>query len=81
MPLWLFTQFTLQTLRKDGYVSLYLHPWEFTDISSYPIPAYTKRQAGKKLEDKLHALIRTLQKHGEFITMQQFKNIQSSNIL
>jgi hypothetical protein len=81
MPLWLFTQFTLQTLHKDGYVSLYLHPWEFTDISSYPIPAYTKRHAGKKLEDKLHTLIRTLQKHGEFITMQQFKNIQSSNIL
>lgn len=72
MPLSLFIQLTLQTLLKDRYVSLYLHPWEFTDIAKYPIPNYIKKHSGKRLEDKLHQLIEVLQQEGSFITMQQF---------
>ncbi|MDE3125872.1 MAG: DUF3473 domain-containing protein [Bacteroidota bacterium] len=72
MPLSIFLHFTLQTLRKDGYVSLYLHPWELTDISKYKIPNYTKRHSGNQLSDKLHECIMALKQEGNFITIQQF---------
>ncbi|RTL56915.1 MAG: DUF3473 domain-containing protein [Sphingobacteriales bacterium] len=72
MPLSLFVKFTLQTLRQDGYVSLYLHPWEFTELSNYQIPNYTKRYSGKRLEYRLHQFIEAMKQEGQFITMQQF---------
>ena len=37
MPYALFLKLTLQTLRKDGYVCLYFHPWEFIDLANYKI--------------------------------------------
>ncbi|MDE3144129.1 MAG: polysaccharide deacetylase family protein, partial [Bacteroidota bacterium] len=35
LPYFIFKQLAIQTLRKDGYLCLYFHPWEFTGINEY----------------------------------------------
>ncbi|BAV04849.1 Polysaccharide deacetylase [Filimonas lacunae] len=76
MPYSLFKNLTLQTLRHDGYINLYVHPWEFTDISPYRIPGYAKRWSGDILCERLLRLIKDLLPHGEFITTCNLPAIQ-----
>lgn len=71
MPYQLFKTLCLQTLRKDGYICLYFHPWEFTDIKGFGLPAYTRRWCGKTLVDRLMLLISDLKKEGDFIPINQ----------
>jgi peptidoglycan/xylan/chitin deacetylase (PgdA/CDA1 family) len=71
-PFWLFKKLCFQSLKKDGYLSLYFHPWEFTDISNYNMPGYTKKPNGEKLLKKLEKLIETLAPHTTFITMHNY---------
>ena len=59
-------------LKKDGYLSLYFHPWEFVDVTGYGLPAYTTKYAGHQLLDRLYMLLEDLKPHGNFSTMQQF---------
>lgn len=61
-----------QALKKDGYVCLYFHPWEFINLDDYKIPGYTKRMAGKSLQERLAKFIRDLKLQGEFISMQKY---------
>ena len=42
----LATQLTLET---DSYLNSYFHPWEFTDISQFKLPAYVKKDSGSKM--------------------------------
>ena len=73
MPYYLFKNLAIQTLKKDGYICLYFHPWEFTDaIANTALPAYTKRWCGKVLTNRLNKLISDLKREGEFITMNDF---------
>jgi len=75
MPYFLFKSLVIQTLKKDGYVCLYCHPWEFSDaIATTALPSYTKRWSGKVLTDRLYRLVNDLKKEGDFISIQQFLN-------
>ncbi|THU41771.1 DUF3473 domain-containing protein [Niastella caeni] len=71
MPYSLFKYLTIQALKKDGYVCLYFHPWEFTDIWEFEIPGYAKRWSGEKLQHRLYRLIKDLKVEGELTTMWQ----------
>lgn len=71
-PYPIYKMLALQTLKKDGYLSLYFHPWEFTDISHIKIPSYTKHHSGIQLLDRLHNFIADLKKEGEFCSMHSF---------
>lgn len=71
-PYAVFKMLTQQTLKKDGYVCLYFHPWEFTDIEQYGLPAYTRKDCKEILLNKLNRLITDLSKEGEFITINSF---------
>jgi peptidoglycan/xylan/chitin deacetylase (PgdA/CDA1 family) len=68
-PYSIYKMLALQTLKTDGCLSLYFHPWEFTDISHIKIPQYTKRYSGSRLLDRLDKLITDLKKEGEFCTV------------
>lgn len=62
-----------QTLQSDGFLNLYVHPWEFTDLAAYDkIPAYVRRHSHGELLDRVEALLRYLKPQGEFRTMQEF---------
>jgi peptidoglycan/xylan/chitin deacetylase (PgdA/CDA1 family) len=71
-PYHFYLNLVKRSLKKDGYVCLYFHPWEFIDLSNYKIPAYTKKLAGEKLQKRLKKLIADLQPYGEFISMQKY---------
>jgi peptidoglycan/xylan/chitin deacetylase (PgdA/CDA1 family) len=71
MPYSTFKYLCIQTLKKDGYLCLYFHPWEFTDIWEFDIPGYAKRWSGEKLQQRLYRLIKDLKAEGDFTTMWQ----------
>ncbi len=74
MPWQVFKYLALQTLKKDGYLCLYFHPWEFTDINHYQLPMFTRRWCNEALLERLHKTIHYLQKEGEFISMHTYIN-------
>lgn len=71
-PFALFKQLAIRTLKKDGYLSLYFHPWEFTGLQHYQLPAYVKRYSGNQLVERLARLIKELKSYGEFQTIRQY---------
>jgi peptidoglycan/xylan/chitin deacetylase (PgdA/CDA1 family) len=68
LPYAYFKKLAFQSLEKDGYLSLYFHPWEFIDLSKYSLPGIIKRKSGSELLDKLKTFISDLKKEAEFIT-------------
>ena len=71
-PYWLFLQLCKQTIKKDGYINLYFHPWEFTPIDNYNLPGYVKKHSGNALLKRLERLINDLSKYGNFVTTEQY---------
>ena len=71
-PYALYRKLALQTLQKDGYLSIYFHPWEFTDISIFKLPFYIKRLYDTALTARLHHLIIDLKKVAVFDTIQAY---------
>jgi len=76
-PYALFKSLCFQTLKKDGYICLYFHPWEFTDLKNYQLPGYTKKIDGKLLMERLERLINDLSTQGEFSTIRDFLSIKN----
>lgn len=70
IPYVIFKKMAIQTLKNDGYLSLYFHPWEFTDISQIKVPFYTKRHSGEVLLKRLNQLIIDLKEEGTFCSIQ-----------
>ncbi|WP_338874799.1 polysaccharide deacetylase family protein [Spirosoma sp. SC4-14] len=72
-PFSFYKQLCLQTLKADGFLNLYVHPWEFTDLAAYEkIPAYVRRYSRNELLNRVENLLRFLQPHGDFNTMSEF---------
>jgi peptidoglycan/xylan/chitin deacetylase (PgdA/CDA1 family) len=72
LPYALFKKLAIRTLEKDGYLCLYMHPWEFVDLKAYKIPTYAKNLCGEPLQERLYKLILDLKKEGEFTTIQSY---------
>ncbi|MBV9986369.1 MAG: polysaccharide deacetylase family protein [Chitinophagaceae bacterium] len=72
LPYPVFRWLAMQTLKKDGYLCLYFHPWEFIDISKYGLPAYTRRPDGEVLLTRLRRLIADLKPHAQFTPIRNF---------
>ena len=78
-PFALYKQLCLHTLKTDGFVNVYVHPWEFTDLAQYHrIPTYVKRHSSGPLLDRVESLLRFLQANGgEYQTMGEFVDVIS----
>lgn len=62
-----------QTLEASGFLNLYVHPWEFTDLAGYEkIPAYVRRHSRSELLNRVEKLLRYLKSQGDCCTMQEF---------
>jgi peptidoglycan/xylan/chitin deacetylase (PgdA/CDA1 family) len=72
LPYQIYERMAIQTLKKDGYLSLYFHPWEFTNINKWAIPAYLKKHSTHLLSEKLIRLITEMKKVAEFQTISDF---------
>ncbi len=71
-PLSLIKSMSRWTLRHDGYLCLYFHPWEFVDLSRYRLPSYVRRHSGPRMLDRLDSYLRDLSRVGRFITTGEF---------
>lgn len=69
-PYALYLHLCRRVLKTDGYLSLYFHPWEFTDTSGFGLPAYTIRGCEGWLLERLHQLVEDLGREAEFVTMK-----------
>lgn len=73
LPLWFIKHCSLQVLKKDGYLSLYFHPWEFADLAAFnKMPFYIRREHGQQLTDKLGAYLDWLRSFGVFVTTHSY---------
>ena len=65
LPIYLFL--ANKTLKKDGYLNIYFHPWEFMLIdpkNRYNFPFYVTRNTNNKMVERLNAFISWAQKKG-----------------
>lgn len=60
------------TLKDDGYLNIFFHPWEFVNLSNYRLPIYIKWCDGVRMQTRLEKYLLWLKNHGEFITMNAF---------
>jgi hypothetical protein len=65
-------------IRKDSYLHLYFHPWEFDDLESFNVPWYIKTISGKPFSERFEKLIVKLKKTGDFSTISGFLDSQGS---
>jgi peptidoglycan/xylan/chitin deacetylase (PgdA/CDA1 family) len=68
-PYRIYMKLAIQTLKNDGYLVLYFHPWEFTDISKYKLPFYIKQHSGDLLQQNLSRLVKDLKSFASFNTI------------
>ncbi|MBB4805115.1 hypothetical protein HNP38_000387 [Chryseobacterium defluvii] len=59
LPMKYYQSMVFETLKNDEFVLIYLNSWQFTDFSKYQfkIPFYRSLFSGRKMEDKLDALL------------------------
>lgn len=60
LPFNLYLWFATRTLRKDGYINTYFHPWEFMDIGpkeKYNFPFYVTKNTGSRMVDRFDRFI------------------------
>ena len=60
------------TLRSDGHLALYFHPWEFSDLSQFQIQGFIKRRCGDTMLQCLSHYISYLDRQGDFRTYSQY---------
>ena len=59
LPMKYYQSMVFETLKNDDFVLIYLNSWQFTDFKKYQfdIPFYRSLFLGRKMEDKLDALL------------------------
>jgi hypothetical protein len=72
LPLTVLKAALSTTLKADGYLNLFFHPWEFTDLGAYALPGYVKRLDGAALVARLNHLFNWLGQRGRFVTFSDF---------
>ncbi|KFF20810.1 polysaccharide deacetylase family protein [Chryseobacterium sp. JM1] len=65
LPMNYYQSMVFETLKNDDFVLIYLNSWQFTDFKKYrfDIPFYRSLFSGKKMEDKLDALLTWVNEH------------------
>lgn len=81
LALSLYCRLANRTIKKDGYLNTYFHPWEFMDIGpkkKYNFPFYVTKNTNEKMVDRLGKFIMWGKKKGyDFVRTWDF--IESIN--
>ncbi|GGG99522.1 MULTISPECIES: polysaccharide deacetylase family protein [Pedobacter] len=80
LPLSIYKTLASWTYKKDKYLNIYFHPWEFTDLNDFErfgFPAYVRKNTGIKMIERMELLIAWMKrKNYPFGTFQAFiKNL------
>ncbi len=60
LPLFIYNYLSVITLKKDKYLNLYFHPWEFTDLNDkerFGFPAYVSKNTGIEMKNRMEKFI------------------------
>ncbi len=72
IPLGIYLAMCRYAIRKDSYLNLCFHPWEFGDIDHFKIPWYIKKISGEQFSERFEELIAGLKKMADFSTISDF---------
>jgi len=76
LPFGLYRWLCRRTLRHDGYLVTYFHPWEFYELNEHPelnLPFIVRNNSGRAMVDRLDRWISYFKQEGaEFITYSEF---------
>ena len=80
LPLSIYKTLASWTYKKDKYLNIYFHPWEFTDLNDFErfgFPGYVRKNTGIKMIKRMEILISWMKrKNYPFGTFQEFiKNL------
>ncbi|CAD7815241.1 Peptidoglycan-N-acetylmuramic acid deacetylase PdaA [Chryseobacterium aquaeductus] len=80
-PLSFYKKLASDTLKKDNYLNIYFHPWEFAEIKNpeFKLPGFTVQNSGKEMVERFDQFVGWLKsKDYQFGTFQEFyKKIES----
>lgn len=80
-PLSFYKKLASDTLKKDRYLNVYFHPWEFAEIKdeAFKLPGFTVKNSGQDMGERFEEFISWLKnKKYNFGTFQEFqKQIES----
>ncbi len=74
-PLWIYKLLSRLSLSSTGFLNIYFHPWEFSDISDpkYKLPSFTFKNTGKEMETRFDDFIKWAKKNKyQFSTTRDF---------
>lgn len=78
LPLRIYKILSSWTYKKDKYLNIYFHPWEFTDLNDFErfgFPGYIRKNTGLKMAQRMEDLIAWMKvKNYSFGTFQNFIN-------
>ncbi len=66
-PLWFYQKLVGQTIKKDGYLNVYFHPWEFTPLSDkerFGFPGYVSKNSGDRMITRMDGFLSWLNGKG-----------------
>lgn len=66
LPLWLYKRIATWTYNKDGYLNIYFHPWEFTNLNNkeaYNFPGYVSKNSGEQMTKRIDNFISWLKEN------------------
>lgn len=76
LPLNIYTFLAKKAIKKDGYLNVYFHPWEFTDITNqerFGFPSYVSKNSGLLMIKRMDSFITKMkEKQLSFHTISEF---------
>ncbi|MFI5222135.1 MAG: polysaccharide deacetylase family protein [Bacteroidia bacterium] len=75
-PMGLLKFLVKRALAHDGFLSLYFHPWEFTNIKNTGVPSFISKSSGEIMLQRLQETITLVRKieSTEFTTINEYIN-------
>jgi len=72
LPMPLVRSASAACLRRDGYVHLYWHPWEFLDLRDSGLPRYMRRPDGEAMVERFSRYVRWLLERSRAASVSSF---------
>lgn len=75
-PLSFYKKLAKDVLKKDNYLNVYFHPWEFAEIKEekFKLPGFTTKNSGEEMVERFDQFLFWLKKSGyKFSTFQEFQ--------
>lgn len=75
LPLFIYNFLCVITLKKDKYLNLYFHPWEFTNLKNknrFGFPNYVSKNSGIEMKNRMEKFIVYMKKRSyKFVTFKK----------